>query len=64
MLIPKQKVSLLEIESQEYRISCYMVFDTEECAFVENRTFSVYATKEECQSDIDFFNSLNVIKAS
>ena len=41
-----------------------MVYDTDEYEFVENRTFSIYETKEKCQSDIDFFNSMNVIKAS
>ena len=64
MLIPKQRISLIEVDGQRYSVACYMVYDTDELKFVENRTFSAYKTKEDCQRDIDFFNSLNVIKAS
>lgn len=64
MLIPKQRISLLEVDGQKYSVTCYMVYDTDECGYVENRTFSTYKTREECQRDIDFFNSLNVVKAS
>ena len=64
MLVPKQDISLIEIDGQDYSVSCYMVYDTDAHEFVENRTFSAYKTKEECQQDIDFFNSFDVIKAS
>lgn len=64
MLVPKQRIMTIEKDGQDYGIYCYMVYDTDECGFVENRTFSMYETKEECQADIDFFNSLNVVQAS
>lgn len=64
MLIPKQSISLIEIDGQDYSVSCYMVYDTDAHEFVENRTFSAYKTKEECQEAIDFYNSLTVVNVS
>ena len=64
MLVPKQRISKVDVDGQKYRISCWMAYDTEECGFIENRTFSTYNTREECQQDIDFYKGLSVVKVS
>lgn len=60
MLIPKQR---LYNEGPEGDFLCtvkFSVYDTDNCEFIENRIFSVYNTKEECQKEIDLFNSFSI----
>ena len=62
MLIPKQR---LYNDAPGCDFHCtvkYSVYDTDDCAFVENKIFSVYDTKEECQNEIDLFNSFSVLQ--
>ena len=64
MLIPKLRLHTAEIDGQEVCVTKYYVYDTDECGFIENRTFTFYDTEDECQKAIDFFNSFEVVKIS
>ena len=64
MLVPKERLILEERDEQQYCVTKYFVYDTDDCAFVENRAFTHYDTKEECQKVIDFFNSFSIVKVS
>lgn len=61
MLIPKQRLHTEDRDGQPYCVVKYSVWDTDDCAYVENRFFKYYDTKEECQKEIDFFNSFSII---
>lgn len=62
MLIPKQRLYNDAAEGDFHCTVKYSVYDTDDCAFVENKVFSVYDTKEECQNSIDMFNSFSIVK--
>lgn len=62
MLIPKQRLVIETRGEQDYCVAKYTVYDTDDCAFVENKAFGNYDTKEECQKDIDLFNSFSLVK--
>ena len=62
MLIPKQRLVIETRDEQDYCVAKYTVYDTDDCAFVENKVFGNYDTKEECQNDIDLFNSFSMVK--
>jgi len=64
MLVPKERLILEEREGQQYCVSKYFVYDTDDCAFVENRFFKQYDTKEDCRKAIDYFNSFSIVKVS
>ena len=53
MLIPKQRLHLEDRDGQQYCVTKYYVWDTDDCGYIENKTFSFYDTKEECQKQID-----------
>ena len=57
MFIPKQRLYNDAAEGDFHCTVKYSVYDTDDCAFVINKVFSVYDTKEECQNAIDFFYS-------
>ncbi len=61
MLIPKQRLYNEATEEDFYCTVKYSVYDTEDCAFVENQIFTIYDTKEECQKDINIYNSFKII---
>lgn len=64
MLIPKQRLTLEDRDGQQYCTTKYCVWDTDDCAFVENKFFKQYDTKEDCQQDIKYFNSFSIVKVS
>lgn len=64
MLIPKKRYVIEERDDQDYLVTKYSVYDTDECGFIENKIFGVYETEEECQKDIDNFNSFKIVKVS
>lgn len=61
MLIPKQRLIIETRDEQDYCEVRYSVYDTDDCAFVENRAFGNYETAEECQKVIDFFKGCSLI---
>lgn len=61
MLIPKQRLYNEATEEDFYWTVKYSVYDTEDCAFVENQIYTIYDTKEECQKDINIYNSFKII---
>ena len=63
MLIPKQRLELEDRDGQQYCVVKYSVYDTDDCAFIENKAFTLYDTKEECQEQINLFNSFHIVKA-
>ena len=63
MLIPKQRLELEDRDGQQYCVVKYSVYDTDDCAFIENKAFTLYDTKEECQDQINLFNSFHIVKA-
>ena len=62
MLIPKQRLELEDRDGQQYCVVKYSVYDTDDCAFIENKAFTLYDTKEECQEQINLFNSFHIVK--
>lgn len=64
MLIPKVGLYEYEVDGQMYVCQKYYVYDTDKDIIVKNRSFGVYDSPQECQKDIDFFNSFEVIKVS
>ena len=62
MLIPKQRLINISEEGNEpvFEVK-YAVYDTDDCAFVENKIFGVYNTKEECQNAINFCNGFRLV---
>ena len=64
MLIPKERLHLESKDEEQYCVTKYYVWDTDDCAFVENRYFTFYNSKEDCQAAIDFFNSFKLVKVS
>lgn len=62
MLIPKSRLVMENREGQDYCVTKFSVYDTDECGFVENKAFTTYDTKEDCQKAIDFYNSFSVVK--
>ena len=54
MLVPQMKI--VEIKCR------YCVFDTEKGDWVINKVFTDYATKQECQNEIDYYNQFKVVK--
>ena len=64
MLIPKESLILEDRDGQQYCVTKLFVYDTDDCAFVENKFFTQYDTKEECQKAIEYFNSFSIIKVS
>lgn len=64
MLIAKERLFVEEKDEEQYCTTKFFVWDTDECAYVENKFFSHYDTKEECQAAIDFFNGFSIVKVS
>jgi len=64
MLVPKIRLCSEFIDGQEYCSQKFCVWSIEDCAFVENRFFTHYDTKEECQSAIDMFNSFHIVQTA
>jgi hypothetical protein len=62
MLVPKKRLIIETRDEQDYCVTKYSVYDTDDCAFVENKAFGNYETAEECQKDIDLFNSFSIVK--
>ena len=62
MLIPKQRLELEDRDGQQYCVTKYCVWDTDDCVFIQNKAFSLYDTKEECQMQINLFNSFHIVK--
>ncbi len=62
MLIPRLKLCT-EVDKDGNKIPTtkYFVWDNIDCTYIENRTFSCYNTKEECQEAIDFYNSFEIV---
>ena len=61
MLIPKPR---LYNDAGEGDFNCtvkYSVYDTDDCAYVENKIFGIYNTKEECQHAIDFCGGFRLV---
>lgn len=63
MLIPKQRLHLEDRDGQQYCVTKYYVWDTDDCGYIENKAFSFYDTKEECQKQIDLFHSFHIVNA-
>lgn len=61
MLIPKQRLHTEDRNGQPFCPVKYYVWDTDDCAYVDNRAFSFYDTKAECQKQIDLFNSFRIL---
>lgn len=64
MLIPKMRLHKEEVSDENVCSMRYYVYDTDDCAYVVNRFFTHYETREECQKQIDFYNSFKVVKVS
>ena len=62
MLIPKQRLHTEDRNGQSYCVVKYYIWDTDDCGYIENKAFSFYDTKEECQKQIVFYNGFSVIK--
>ena len=62
MLIPKKRLLMEERDGENYCVAKYSVYDTDECGFLENKVFGIYETEEECQHDINYFNSFSIVK--
>ena len=61
MFIPKQRL-VNDAEGDDFHcVVKYAVYDTDDCAFVENKIFGVYDTKEECQKAIDFCGGFRLV---
>ncbi len=61
MLIPR---GLLYNDAEEGDFHCvvkFSVYDTDECAFVQNKVFGLYDTKEACQKAIDFCGGFRLV---
>ena len=65
MLIPRQKLCTeVDEKGNSVPVVKYFVYDNVDCAFVVNRTFSCYNTKEECQEAIDFYEGFKIASVS
>lgn len=64
MLVPKLRLHSEIINGEEVCSTKYYVWSEEDCGYIENRFFTYYDTKEECQSAIDMFNSFSIVKVS
>ena len=62
MLIPRAKLYTETQNDEKYCTVKYFVWSEEDCGYIENRFFTHYDTKEECQNAIDYFNSFSIIK--
>ena len=62
MLKPKSRLVIEDRNGQDYCTTKYSVYDTDECGFIENKIFGIYETEEECQREIDNFNSFSLVK--
>lgn len=62
MLIPKARLYNDEAADDFHCTVKYSVYDTDDCAFLENKFFTVYDTKESCQNAINNFNKFSIYK--
>ena len=61
MLIPKQRLVNDAAEGDFHCAVKYSVYNTDECAFVINKVFGTYNTKEECQNAINFCGQFRLV---
>lgn len=61
MLIPKQRLVNDADEGDFHCVVKYSVYDTDDCAFVLNKIFGTYDSKEECQNAINFYNGFRLV---
>lgn len=61
MLIPKQRLFNDAPEGDFHCVVKYFVYDTDDCAFVVNKIFGAYDTKEQCQAAIDFCGKFRLV---
>ena len=61
MLIPKQKLFNDAAEGDFHCVVKYCVYDTDDCAFVINKIYDTYDTKEQCQNAIDFCGRFRLV---
>ena len=61
MLIAKQRLINDANEGEPHFVVKYSVYDTDDCAFVLNKNFDVYDTREECQNAINFCNGFRLV---
>ena len=64
MLIPKLMLHSEIIDGEEYCSQKFGVWSEEDCGFIENKFFTCYDTREECQSAIDMFNSFHIVQTA
>ena len=65
MLEPRLKLTTIDDGSGKPKnTTAYFVWDSDTKEYIQTKYFGVYATKQECQNDIDFYNSLVVRQAS
>lgn len=62
MLRPKKRLVIVTRDDQDYCEMKWSVYDTDACGFIENKVFGIYETEEECQKDINQFNSFSIVK--
>lgn len=62
MLVPKLTLHSEFIDGEEVCSTTYRVWSEEDCGFIENRFFTHYDTREECQKAINMFNSFKIVK--
>lgn len=61
MLVPKLTLRYKEENGEETCYTVYAVWSEEDCGFIENRFFTQYDTREECQKAIDMYNSFHIV---
>lgn len=64
MLIPRSRLVNCRDSG---KLQCgvkFSVYDTDKCEYIMNRVFDIYDTKEECQKEIDFYNSFSIVDVS
>lgn len=61
MLVPKERICIIKHENGNVTpVKMYYAWDTKRNKFVDSS--SGYATKEDCQKEIDFYNNFEVIQ--
>ena len=64
MLKPKLRLHTEMVDGEEVCTTKYYVWSEEDCGYIENRFFTHYDTREDCQAAIDMFNSFHIVQTA
>ena len=65
MLIPKLRLVACKTSTGKTRCAAlYFVWDSDRKKFIRSKYFGMYKTQEDCQNDINFYNSLSIAQVS